>query len=226
MRQHRRHVDVLAEIAPPDGRRVLEVGCGGGRLLRWIAARARQAAGVDPEPRQLAHARATATGVMLVAGRGEHLPFAGAAFDLVIYFNSLHHVAGAAQPAALAEARRVLAPNGRLLVCEPVAAGPWFELLRPLDDETAVRSATRELLEGSRQAGFVTLRTASYESRHVEANAAAAIERLLAASPARHERLSAARAEIERRFDALGERVEAGRSFAQPMRLWLLGAAA
>jgi ubiquinone/menaquinone biosynthesis C-methylase UbiE len=58
---------------------------------------------------------------------GERLPFAAAAFDLVLLFNSLHHVPVDRQGAALAEAARVLRPGGDLLVAEPLAEGPWFD---------------------------------------------------------------------------------------------------
>lgn len=68
-------------------------------------------------------------GGVLVRGVGERLPFAGGTFDLVLFFNSLPHVPPGAQAAALAEAARVLRTGGDLVVVEPPAGGPGFDLL-------------------------------------------------------------------------------------------------
>ena len=115
----RRHTEVLAEAVTFAGRRVLEVGCGDGRLLGWLAGKAALAVGLDPDSAQLARATASAGAGLLVRATGERLPFATAAFDLALLFNSLHHVPADRQSTALAEAARVLRPGGRLLVLAP-----------------------------------------------------------------------------------------------------------
>lgn len=91
--------------------RVLDVGAGDGQLLRALRGRAHRGElfGIDPEPGQ---------GV----GRGvaESLPFPDASFDAVLFVRVLAHLADPAR--ALAEARRVLRPGGRLVVA---AQGTW-----------------------------------------------------------------------------------------------------
>ena len=42
-----------------DGKRVLEVGCGTGRLTRWLAARAASVYAFDPDEASIAQARAS-----------------------------------------------------------------------------------------------------------------------------------------------------------------------
>ena|SRR5215207_9822828 len=42
-----------------DGRRVLEVGCGNGRLTGFLAARAREVYAFDPKPEAVAQAKAS-----------------------------------------------------------------------------------------------------------------------------------------------------------------------
>ena len=81
-----------------------------------------------------------------VEGAAEALPFPDASFDVVIFFNSLHHVSAESMDAALAEAARVLRRDGLLYVQEPSAQGPAFELLRPVNDETPVRKAAQQAL--------------------------------------------------------------------------------
>lgn len=214
----RKHTEILAEAVRLAGTRALDAGCGDGRLLRWLAARGADALGLDPDPAQLARA-ATAVGRgTLVRGEAECLPFRPAAFDLVLFFNSLHHVPTPAQ--ALAEAARVLRPGGDLVVVEPLAEGSWFELLRPLEDETAVRAEAYTILLGTAGAcGLEPARELTYASRVEVASLEAAIDRLLAANPERAAGLEGKRPELERRFAATAERVAGGFAFAQPMRL-------
>lgn len=204
------------------GRQVLEVGCGAGALLGWLAREGAMPVGLDPDMGQLERARTAASGVMLVAGMGEALPFASARFDLVLFFNSLHHVPIADQWRALGEASRVLGAGGKLLAVEPLAQGPWFDLLQPIEDETEVRQEARRALTAGATLGLVMEREEIYDTRIVEASWSTVRERFLAANPARASRLEELEPQLERLFATTGEAVEQGRAFSQPMRLNLL----
>lgn len=215
-----RHTDVLRATVAWRGRRLLEVGCGDGRLLGWAAREGAQVIGLDP-----ALARSTRPGsaaAPLVAGRGEALPFASGSFDLLLYFNSLHHVPLPAQWTALAEAARVLEGGGELLVVEPLPEGDYFALLQPVDDETEVRREAFRALHAAGALGLRMMREAVYPSRVVEASPESLAGRFRAVDPARGPALAAAAAELARRFAALGEPTERGRGFLQPMRVNLL----
>lgn len=218
----RRHTEVLRETTRFAGRRVLEVGCGAGGLLGWLVKEGAMPIGLDPERPQLARARQAAPDVPLVAGVGEALPFASGSVDLVLCFNSLHHVPIDRQWQAVAEAARVLARGGELLVVEPIPEGPWFELLRPLDDETEVRQEARRVLTAAAALGLPMAREEVYDSCVVEPDWASVRARFLAINPKRAARLAELEPQLERRFEETGEAVDGGRSFAQPMRLNLL----
>ena len=107
--------DLLVTLADLRGRRVLDVGCGTGRLSRALAERAAAKVwGVDPSPEMLAEARTKVPrGVALKQARAEQLPFKDAWFERVVLWLVVHLVD---RPAAFAEARRVLAPGGRIAV--------------------------------------------------------------------------------------------------------------
>jgi SAM-dependent methyltransferase len=98
------------------GERVLDVGCGTGRLAHWIAecvGPTGGVTGVDPLPERIALARAHVPGVAFELGTAEDLrAFADESFDAVSMSAMLHWVSD--KPRALAEARRVLRPGGRL----------------------------------------------------------------------------------------------------------------
>jgi SAM-dependent methyltransferase len=94
--------------------RLLDAGCGAGMFLRLAADRGADVEGLDASEGLLAHARARVPGAPLLLGELEDLPYADASFEVVTGFNSFQY---AARPAvALAEARRVAVPDGRVLL--------------------------------------------------------------------------------------------------------------
>ena len=103
---------------------LLDIGCGEGRLLKLLASRAHRVVGVDTDPaaRRLARAQVLLAGLpncTLRQGDMYALPFPDAEFDTII----LDDVLGAAEgpEAALAEARRLLKPGGRILLLATLA---------------------------------------------------------------------------------------------------------
>ena len=218
----RRHTDVLREAVELATRSVLEVGCGAGRLLGWLACAGAAPVGLDPSLGQLAQARLQAPAVPLVAGCGEALPFASGCFDLVLFFNSLHHIPIASQWQALAEAGRVLRTGGQLLAVEPLPQGDQFRLLQPLEDETEVRREAFRALHAAATLGLRMVREEFYDTQVVELDWPSMRAKFLGANPARMIALAQVEPELERLFATLGEPTAAGRVFTQPMRLNLL----
>jgi ubiquinone/menaquinone biosynthesis C-methylase UbiE len=99
------------------GERVLDVGCGTGRLARWIAERIApggHVVGIDPLVDRITLARSRpVAGLSFDVGQAEDLSaFADGSFDAVCMSAVLHWVSD--KPKALAQVRRVLRPGGRL----------------------------------------------------------------------------------------------------------------
>jgi SAM-dependent methyltransferase len=110
-----------AKIVPGARGRVLELGMGSGLNLPFYdPAKVSVVEAVEPsEPsrrRALAAAALSGLKVELIDGRAETLPYETASFDTVVCTFTLCSVQDPA--AALAETRRVLKPEGRLLFCE------------------------------------------------------------------------------------------------------------
>jgi arsenite methyltransferase len=96
------------------GDRVLDVGCGTGRLAEWMSALVGDAVvGIDPLPERINLARARAPALRFEVGRAEDLSaFPDGSFDVVCASAVFHWVAD--KPRALSEFARVLRPGGRL----------------------------------------------------------------------------------------------------------------
>ncbi len=94
------------------GTQVLDLACGPGVVAGMATARGAVVCGVDFSAAMLAEARATHPSVQFVHGDAEAVPLPDADFDAVVSNFGLHHLP---RPAlALAEARRVVRPGGRV----------------------------------------------------------------------------------------------------------------
>jgi ubiquinone/menaquinone biosynthesis C-methylase UbiE len=111
----------LALELVPQARRILDVGCGTGQLLRWARPCYPTATlvGVDLAAQMVSAAIAvtpTQLGVRYVRACAEHLPFTHDVFDLVFATLSLRHWTN--PPAGIAEISRVLIPGGMLILAD------------------------------------------------------------------------------------------------------------
>ncbi len=139
---------VLASVLSLDGLRVIDVGCGGGRVARQLVARGATVLGVEPDPIQAARNREAepVPGLTFAEAPGQALPVDDASADLVVFSFSLHHVPAELMAAALTEARRVLKPDGTLCVFEPMLSGSLEAVYRPFHDERPVRRLAYEAI--------------------------------------------------------------------------------
>ena len=112
---------LIAQHSTAPKLRVLEWGCGPGRLIRTMAEllgeRAGTLTGTDYNPRTIAWCQANLPGIAFAENAlMPPLPFADASFDAVYCFSVFTHLSEPVQLAWAAELRRVLAPGG-LLIC-------------------------------------------------------------------------------------------------------------
>jgi malonyl-CoA O-methyltransferase len=122
---------VVALLGDVAGRRCLDLGCGSGRYLRLLReAGAARALGLDLSAAMLSRARAGGFGV--ARGDAVRLPFADAAFDVVVCGLMVGHVAALFE--LLAEVSRVLAVGGVLVYSDVHPAGTLAGWERALPD--------------------------------------------------------------------------------------------
>jgi len=102
----------------------LDVACGPGAFVLALAPRVRWAMGVDLTEEMLRRARAFQAerqilNAAFVRGDAEQLPVASSGYDLVSCQCSFHHLTK--PECVLAEMKRVVKPDGRLVIIDPLA---------------------------------------------------------------------------------------------------------
>jgi ubiquinone/menaquinone biosynthesis C-methylase UbiE len=215
--------ELLAEMIALEGATVVDVGCGDGALVRWLAQRGAHAIGVEigEEPLARALAAPRAADERYEQAGGEALPLPDGAADAATFIQSLHHVPVERMDRALQELARVLRAGGGAFVQEPLPEGPLFEVLQPLDDETAVRHAAQAAL-ARLPAGLAIERSETFDQLVAHASFDALCDRVVTNDASRAARLPAAREEMRARFERLAVPADGGFVLRQPTKVDLL----
>jgi SAM-dependent methyltransferase len=217
--------EALLEAVALRGRQVVDVGSGDGQFARFMARHGAHVVGIECGPLQLerAHAAKPVADERYVEGVGQALPLPDASADLVTFINSLHHVPVAEQGKALKEAARVLKDGGDLYIAEPLAEGPAFDLMKPINDETEVRATAYVEIKRAGGYGFDAVsETRFLQPRRIESFDALR-DASIAIDPKRRERIAAMEADLKRSFERLATRLPDGSwELIQPVRVNLL----
>jgi SAM-dependent methyltransferase len=153
--------DAIVRLGALRGQRVLEIGCGTGRLAEALQDRelARVWA-VDPAEEMVALAKSV--GVNVRVARAEALPFKSGWFDAAVLRMVAHLID---RPRAFAEAARILSPAGRLVIAteDPASFDEiWFARCFPsVPDLERVRFPGEDALRSE-------LAAAGFADVHVE----------------------------------------------------------
>lgn len=220
----RTHAQVMSEYLHLAGKRALDVGCGAGQHTRWMAQAGADVIGIDPGEQQLAKARAVepAGTEKYLKATAEALPVADQSIEIVVFFNSLHHVPVDGMEQALVESHRVLIPGGTLYIAEPLAQGPQFELHRPVNDETQVRAQAYAAITRAAALGFRQELETNYAADVCLADFESFRDLSTSISPEREAYFQAHDTDLRKRFEAYGERRPDGWHFRQYIRVNLL----
>lgn len=122
----RHHGQLIGRLAAEEGRplsgavRVLDYGCGCGRIARWLAPEVEEGggsfSGVDIQPLLIAWCAANLPGRYALARLRRPMPVDDDAIDLIYAVSVVTHLKRASTAALIADFARVLAPGGVALV--------------------------------------------------------------------------------------------------------------
>jgi len=116
-----RRLQIVRRAVPLEGRRILDVGCGIGAYVGAFRRFSDHVFGVDVDFERVAEAAQRLPN--LAVATSEHLPFKSGSFDLVFMHEVIEHVDDDRR--TLAEAARVLAPGGRVVIYAPNRLFPF-----------------------------------------------------------------------------------------------------
>jgi SAM-dependent methyltransferase len=217
---------VLERLVRLPGRDVVDIGCGGGVLVRALTARGARVTGVEISESQLAAAIRDddGSGARYEVGLAQRLPLPEQSNDVVVFMRTLHHVPPAEMLPALGEARRVLRPGGVVYIAEPLAEGDFFELTSLVEDEREVRAAAQRTIADADKAGLDRVERFEYDVRLCLADLDAFHARLVSVDASRGEVFEQRKTLVAEAFARLGEPGErpGERCFMAPMRVDLL----
>ncbi len=213
------HLDaLLATVGPVSGLRIIDVGCGEGQLSRSLAALGARVTGCDPFIAEKDWTEQGTGSYRLVKAPADALPVPDHSADLVLFVFSLHHVPEAKLKPALDEARRVLQPQGRLYVAEPLAKGPHQYIMELFHDETLVRKVAATALARFAKPRFATDQISNYTDTRSFADFDSFADRMIANMRFNgYTREAVLAPEVRHRFDEAN--AAHGGKFDQPVRI-------
>lgn len=140
----------FARIVPAPGRRTLEIGCGEGRVGRWLAENGHSVAGIDFSPTLAESARQAGGYDEIVCGDAASLPWSDDEFDGAVAFMVLHDMP--VMPEAVREVARVLRPGSAFCIA---IVHPINRPLDQLEDYFTEHRISDEVEQNGRRMKFV-----------------------------------------------------------------------
>ena len=122
-----RYIDAIMSRYDLNGKDVLEIGCGKGRITRDLAKHARHVVATDPDVVSVGVAQASISfrNIDFMVAAGGIPDLADSRFDVVIYTLSLHHVPSQEMTDSLNKAADLLKSDGVIIVLEPGDKGSF-----------------------------------------------------------------------------------------------------
>ena len=160
MRKINSDYEILKEHIQFKDEAIIDVGCGTGELVRWMASQGITAIGIDvKEMIEKARGYSKKKNEEYIIGTGQHLPFDNNSTNAITFIASFHHIPSPQMKQALKECYRILKPKGKVIIIEPIAVKEsYYEITRLVEDEAGIQNYAYEILKKSNEADLVFIR--------------------------------------------------------------------
>ncbi|MEO8458124.1 MAG: class I SAM-dependent methyltransferase [Chloroflexota bacterium] len=116
-----RRLGILREHVALEDKRILDIGCGVGAFVRRLGEFSSRIVGTDIDRESVRRGAEAVPNLALAVG--EHMPFRSGTFDVILLHEVLEHVDNDVE--TLKEARRLLAPGGKIVIFCPNRLYPF-----------------------------------------------------------------------------------------------------
>ena len=133
--------EVLSKHLSFSGKVVVDIGCGTGDIVRWLAAQGSHVTGLDlPELIEKAQQVNKVGDENYIVGTAQELPFNSNYADLIIFLASFHHVPENHMSTTLEKCYDILKSKGHLVIIEPVLQeDSYYQLTRLVEEEVEIQ---------------------------------------------------------------------------------------
>lgn len=147
-------IKAILENTNIKNKKILEIGCGSGRITKDLVKYAKSVTAIDPDEKSLKQAKENikTNNITFIKGSGEDLSFLTLEkFDVVLYSLSLHHIPYQEMKSSLVQATQLLSNSGEIIVIEPDKKGSLIEVEEKFNvgdgDETFVKEKAKEAVK-------------------------------------------------------------------------------
>ncbi len=217
--------DVIADMVPLRGARLLELGCGAAQKTAELVTRGGVAHIVASEVDEIQHQKnldsPSEPQISFRCFGAQDIPEPDESFDAVFMFKSLHHVPLDMLDKALQEIARVLKPGGVAYISEPVFAGAFNEVIRLFHDESHVRNEAFKAIQRAVEAKTLELvEQRFFDSPLVLGSFQQFADRVMNVTHTDHELTDRLRTQVQVKFESFG--ADGRYEFRVPHRVDLL----
>jgi len=125
------HTRIILDLVDEFGRgKTIDIGCGDGYITSQIFKKFKEVVGEDISKEAIKIAKKKNPKMSLVAATCVNLPFSDNSFDTVVASEIIEHVNYNDGKMLLKEARRILKPQGKLIISTPNLSNPYMKFLQ------------------------------------------------------------------------------------------------
>lgn len=147
------------------GKKVLDVGCGNGWFSQWASNKGGIVDAIDPSKEQIEEAKSKDinNSINFIRAGAESINDLKKLYDLIVFFNSLHHIPIDIMAKSINYCKSKISNNGKIFIIEPIAKGKFHDFVKNIDDETKVRCEAYKVIKNCKKYRLEIIKELMYD---------------------------------------------------------------